>query len=131
MSLYQYEIGLTSGAMTNVENLVTGFPAPKSVFRPYSSYVTLGDGTVKGVGFPEAEWKWGFLKWNVFGTTYRDALSSIITIPSSFVYIKTRKNDSSDSYVTYYAIAVWPKEENRESERRIDFTILFKFLKVV
>lgn len=131
MSVYQFEIGTSLMSMTNVELLGTKMPAPKSKFIPYVKYVTLANGTVRGVGYPTAEWRWGFLRWDISTETYRDALRDLLPTPSTLVYIKTIINEVHDSYQTFSAIAVWPLEENKDTHRRLDFAIVFKHMQLV
>lgn len=125
MPMYSYEIGLTIEEMVNVESLVTGFPAPKSKFYPFSSYVTLANKTKRGRGNPIAEWRWGIIK-NFTSNGMRDSLKTYCTGSSSSVIIRTKTNESLDSQYLYYTcIMNWPEEEPRESFRRIDFVIRF------
>lgn len=131
MALYNFEIGLTLGTMVNVEVLATKLPAPKPAFAPFSAYVTLGNGLVRGIGFPTAEWRWGFLKWNAIGTTYRDILRNYIPTASKEVYIRTTTNENNDEYQIFKAIGVWPANEVSDTGRRLDFAITFKYLRVV
>ena len=119
-ALYDYEIGSTYGGMTNVEELTTPLPAPKSTFRPYSQLIRLGNGTARGGGWAVATWRFGFLS-----QAQRDQLRTFCTGASSSVYIKTRKNDSTDAYQVYTAVMIWPEEEEKQAGRRLDFVIQF------
>lgn len=120
MPIYSYEIGASYVGMTNLESLTTPLPAPKSTFRPYSQYIRLGDGTVRGSGWAEATWRWGFLT-----RAQRNQLRTFCTGASANVYIKTRKNDSSDAYQVYMAIMIWPEEEEKSLGKRIGLEIRF------
>ena len=118
---YQYEIGPTYAGMTNVEELATPLPPPRSTFKPYSQAVNLGNGRVRGNGWPVAEWRFGFLK-----QAQRDQLRAFCPGASACVYIKTRTNDSADSYQVYTATMVWPQSEERDADgRRLDFVVEF------
>jgi hypothetical protein len=56
----------------------------------------------------------------------RNALRAYCTGKSARVYIRTRKNDSSDAYVTYSAVMLWPDDEERFASRRLNFAIEFR-----
>ncbi len=123
MAQYNYEIGSTS-SLTNVESLTVPVPPPKSIYKPYSQMIGLGDGTVRGAGWPTAEWRWGYLT-----QAQRDQLRTFCTGASSNVYIRTRIMDTADSYAYFQAVMVWPIEsEERDASRRIDFAITFQKL---
>ena len=107
--------------MTNVEELSTPLPAPRSTFSPHSQYLRLGDGSVRGGGWATATWRWGFLT-----QAQRDQLRTFCTDASASVYIKPRKNDNSAAYQVYAATMIWPQEEEREtSGKRLDFVVEF------
>lgn len=121
MTLYSYEIGSTAST-TNLESLSTPITATKSTFHPYSVMLPLGDGTVRGAGWPTAEWRWGFLS-----QAQRDALRAFCSGASASVYIRTRINDTSDAYKYFTATIIWPIEsEERDAGRRLDFVIQFQ-----
>lgn len=102
-----------------------GLAAPKSTFRPYSQAQKLGDATIRGGGWPLAEWQWGFMR-----RANRDSLRAFCTGASRQVIIRTRQNDSADAYANYRAVMVWPEEEKRDAGRRIEFVVKFQALSV-
>jgi hypothetical protein len=120
MAIYSYEIGTTYGGMANLEDLTTPIPPPKSSFRPYSQYLSLGSGAVRGSGWPVAEWRWGYLS-----QAQRNQLRTFCTGASADIYVKTRKNDTSDAYQVYTAKMIWPEEEEKAHGKRLDFAIQF------
>jgi hypothetical protein len=121
-NLYSFEIGITLGGMVNVETLDGGkMPAPRATYKPYSELIHLGNGAVRGVGYPVIIWKWGILS-----RSARDALRVYCPSSSSLVYIKTQVIDSSDTYVTYQAWMIWPEEEDRDASRRVEFAVEFR-----
>ena len=120
MPIYSYQIGTTYGNLTNLESLTTPVDAPKSTFVPYSQYIQLGDGTVRGSGWATAEWRWGYMS-----QAQRNQLRTYCTGASASVYINTRKNDTSDAYQVYTATMIWPQEEEKELGKRIDLVIRF------
>ena len=127
MPSYNYEIGTADDNLVNVEALLTtfpGMPAPKSSYSEFSEKLELGDGSVKGVGWSEAEWRWGFLT-----QAQRDILRPYCTVASSTVYIRTRRNDNSDEYVYKTGVVIWPEgEEDKDAGRRLDFVLRFRKL---
>jgi len=129
---YDYRIGLTSGSMVLLENIVTSGSStpvsyPKSTFQPYSDEQPLVSGLVRGVGYPVATWIW-----SVMTQQERDAMRQYCPGKSASVYIKTKTMDSADSYHTYSAIMVWPtQDEERDSQRRLQLKIIFKTMVLI
>ena len=119
---HNYEIGTTYGGMENLADLTTAVPAPKSSFRDYSQYIDLGNSTVRGSGFSVAIWRWSTLPTRA----QRDQLKTFCSGASASVYIRTRKNDTTDAYEYYTATMVWPEVEDREWGWRRDFQIEFR-----
>jgi len=115
---------LASWTVTHMENVESlGLTPPKSTFKPWASTVDLGNGTARALGRPSAVWQWGFMS-----TANRNALRAYCTGKSARVYIRTRKNDSSDAYVTYSGVMLWPDDEERFANRRLNFAIEFRDL---
>lgn len=116
---YNYEIGI--GGTLNLQALTIPINYPKSTYHPYSQMLDIGDGTVRGGGWPTATWHWDFLP-----KAQRDALRQIITGASRSVNIRTKVMDS-DAYVYFTAVAIWPIEsEERDAGRRLNFDIQFR-----
>lgn len=121
-----YEIGTSTTTRVNVELLTSTslipFPPPRSTFQPYSQPVELGDATVRGAGYPVAEWHWDFLT-----TPQRDALRAFCTGASATVYVKTKTMETANTYGTFQAIMLWPPAEERiEKGDRSDFNLVFR-----
>lgn len=116
-----YEIGATYGGMTALSTLTEPVPDPKSNFIPYSRYVQLGNGEVRGLGWAEAVWRWSVMPTRA----QRDQLKTFVSGASAEVYIKTRKNESEDSYQVYTAVMIWPQEEEKQYSTRRNFEIRF------
>ena len=125
----EYEIGVSSGSMVNLANLVISGSAvpvspPKSTFIPYSSEQLLVSGLVRGVGYPVATWIWGAIS-----RPERDALRTFCPGKSANVYIRTKTMDSADTYNDFSAVMVWDTEnEQRDAQRRLEFKITFQTL---
>lgn len=107
--------------LVNVEALSTGATAPRSLHRAWEETRDTGDGLARGLGRPACTWNWGFIS-----RAQRDALRIYCTGKSARVYIRTRANDSTDGYVTYQAAMLWPDNEDRQTGRRLNFTLEFR-----
>lgn len=118
---------ITRVRLTNVESLTVAsgeaMKAPKGDFEPYSQPLNLGNGGVRGGGWPVASWKWG-----VMTRPQRNALRAYCTGASAAVYIKTTIKDSSDAYAIYSAAMIWPLPEERDATRRVGFEVKFRAL---
>ncbi len=112
----EFAIGSTLAGMQEIRDM--NIPAPQSTYRPYSTDIRLGDGSMRGMGFPVATWHWGFLS-----AVQRDLLKSFCVGQSALVYIRSIKDDLS--YADYQAVMVWPTEEERAAGRVLDFTLEF------
>ncbi len=108
-------------AAGNLQTL--GLTAPKSPFKPATMSIDLGNGTARNMGRPNTIWRWGFVT-----RAQRTILRAFCTGKSARVYICTMVNDSSDQYVTYDAVMLWPDEEQRDTGRRLNFEIQFRDL---
>lgn len=113
--------------MVNVESLTTPLNAPKSTFVEYSRVINLGDGSIRGMGWPTASWRFGFL-----ATSQRDQLRTFCALASNDVYIRTRKNDTGSAYQYYSCQLVWPiGQEDKDHGFRLDFVAEFRDLTLV
>lgn len=124
MANSDYKIGTTLLGIASLNQLSpTPIVDPKHVFQFYGSYEDLVDGQVRGVGSPVLEWRYGYVT-----RAQRDQFRTFCTGPSSTVFIRTRTNDSTDQFLIYQAIMIWPLEEDKRAGRRLDFTIRFRNL---
>jgi hypothetical protein len=133
MADFSYELGFTtSGSSTNLELMTVPVSPPKSTYHPYSKQLILGDGSVRGGGWPTATWSW-----DVITTTERDQLRLYCTGQSSTVKVRTRTMDTSDSYQTFTGTMIWPiDKEERDGpsmgvHTRKDFVLTFQNLVLV
>jgi hypothetical protein len=112
-----------TGANTiNLESLATPLDAPRSSFVDYSRVIPLGDGTLRGAGWPTGEWRWGYMS-----QAQRNQLRTFCTGASAAVYVRTRENDTSDAYQRYTATMVWPTDgEDKAHGKRLDFVVVFQ-----
>lgn len=121
---YSYGISSSSSQITLLGSLTTPVTPPKSIFRPFSLQIPLGDGTVRGAGWATAIWHW-----DVLSRAERDMLRTFCTGQSASVWIQTRTMDTADSYAVYSAVMVWPiVSEERDTGRRMRFDIEFRKL---
>ena len=101
---HEFEIGTTSETMTNLGSLTTPVTAPRSAYLPYSKTVRLGDGSARGLGFPQAQWTFPLIT-----LEERDQLKTFCTGASAAVYIRTKLND--DTYADFSSVMHCPEEE--------------------
>jgi len=118
----EFEIGTTEGGMTNIEDLTTPLPAPKSNYLPYARVVNKGNGGTRGVGSPVAQWIFGVLTLEQY-----NQLKTFCPDSSADVYIRTKLD--SDTYADFQAKLIWPNEpQDRWYAHRKSFTIIFRNL---
>lgn len=122
---HDYEIGTTGPGLTNLADLTPVVPEPKSNFLDNSQYITLGDGSVRGLGWLAAEWRWTFLT-----RAQRDELKTFCAGASATAYIRTRTNDTIDAYEYYSGTMIWPQRPEKSYSKRMDFVIRFINLEV-
>lgn len=126
-SLYNYQIGSTSST-TNVEELTTPLPAPRSAYNEFSQRVELVSGGVRGGGWLVVTWTFDFLS-----SAQLAQLRTFCTGKSATVYIRTL--NESDPYPTYEYLTgtmVWPdgplqKREGKYQNIVIEFRGLETF----
>lgn len=110
-----------SSGLQNVE--VDGsYPPPRWSFKPYSQQITMGDGTVRGSGWPTAEWTW-----DIISAAQRAWLRVFIPGQSADLYIRTRTPDSPGTGLVFRCVGIWPIEsEELDFKRSVKFTIAFQ-----
>ena len=99
-----YRIGSTIGTMATLVSL--GIQEPQIVPVHYAEYIPLGDGSMRGAGWLQCEWRWGTLdKWEV------TQLRTLCPEPdaSASVAIKTVK--SGGGMENYNCTLIWPQIE--------------------
>jgi len=121
MPRYSFEIGTTQVGMVNLENLTTPVIPPDWNYSEFSDEIQLPNGRVRGVGYPTAEWRWGYLE-----KAERLMLRTFCVGKSAEVYIKTPINDLT--YKIFTAVVVWPAGEDPSCEIFLDFTLEFRHL---
>lgn len=113
----KYRIGTTTGNKVTLDTLVGLEPQP--AFAHYADYVALGDGTIRGVGWLEAEWRWKLI--------HRDdvaALRAYCAGVTGDVYITTV--DTDGVFTGYSAVMVWPQQpEPLHGDYLDDFAVRF------
>ncbi len=119
---YEFAVGTTVGGMVNVESL--GCPAPRPGYEAFSSMLTLGDGSVRGVGYPRASWTFDFLS-----GAQRAALKAFCPGASAKVYVRTM--DAGRSYHTWEAVMVWNAQEENDSGICLDLRVDFRLISEV
>lgn len=126
-----FQIGTTLGGIEPLEDIFTPDPGdvfdPDWSFSPFAGSVELSDGTVKGVGFPIAKWRFNHLT-----EVNRAELRELCPGLSAVVYIETATNES-DLYGTvfkqYQAVMRWtPEDEDKAADRTLGFIVTFTHL---
>jgi hypothetical protein len=115
---YEYKIGTTQGGMVTLASL--GIPAPQNSFTPSSTERVRGDGAIIGQGWAEDEWHWGFLT-----QSQRTALRTYIPGRGAHIFIRDLKDDGV-TWKDFEVEAEWPKQEDRQTGRRVSFTLKFR-----
>lgn len=124
---YEYSIATAADGVDELELLSSlGVAWPASDPVPYSVELPLGDGGVRGLGWPETRWHWGFVtaaQWN--------ALRAFCPGKSADVVIRTYDVDDKQTWSNYAAKMIWPTGGVFTTGRMIDFTILFQALVLI
>jgi hypothetical protein len=115
MASYEYKVGTSADSMVLLSTL--GVPAPHHNFVPYSTERVLGDGSTKGLGWPEDEWYWGFLK-----QAQRDALRAYVPDRGAHIFVRTLVDDGL-TWTDFECEAEWMKQEDRVAGRRMGFSL--------
>ncbi|HSW62705.1 MAG TPA: hypothetical protein VLH56_05260 [Dissulfurispiraceae bacterium] len=121
MTITTFQIATLAGALTDLGELATPVIEPRSTYQPYAVSHDLGNGMVRGSGYPVATWTWDFIS-----AAERTMLRTYCTGRSSRVQIATK--DDSLAYKAYTAVMVWPEIEEHFAGRRLNFTIEFHTL---
>ena len=111
-----YEIGTTLVGMVTLASL--NIPDPESQFIEYAASTRLGDGRVRGMGYPQTTWHYGFLK-----NTWYDILRAYCTGASANIFIATM--DNNQDWVRYTAVIAIPDRFIVRATRYIDVTLNF------
>lgn len=116
------KIGTAAGGVGGAVNLKSlGLPSPLMDYQEFSVDIPLPDGSVRGAGWPLAEWHFGYLTADQYS-----ALAAYKTGKSTPVTMRTRV--TGNTYDTFFANMIWPERERWESNCVIDFTIRFTAL---
>ena len=115
---YEYKIGTSQATLTLLSDL--GIPAPNHNFVPYSTERVLGNGATRGLGWPEDEWYWGFLK-----ADWRATLKDYVPGRGAHIFVRTLKDDGL-TWKDFECEAEWMRQEDRQNGRRISFTLKLK-----
>jgi len=118
MSMPVYRIGTTSGNMASLESL--GVPIPKAAPVDYAGYITLGDGSSRGIGWLCCEWRWAHL-----------TLTQLAVIQAYFptVYIQTLTEDGT--YDVFTGTMVLPPKKAPKVNFMLDYAVEFRGMAAV
>lgn len=122
-----FKIGSTLLGLQDLEDIfyLDGPGEPDWSYQPFSKAVVLGNGQVKGQGFPVAKWRW-----NGMSALNREILKAFVGSDlSATVYIETATNETSGGVVVFdqfQAIMRWPAvEEDFQINRVLAFVLIF------
>lgn len=100
---------------------------PDWTFKQYATASKLGDGKLKGQGFPIAVWRW-----NHMTNANREVFRTFCLDLSATVYIHTPTNESSAGdliWKTFQAMMNWtPEDEDKQVDQTIGFILTFTHL---
>lgn len=121
MSAYEYKIGSTLGGIQLLNALNPPVIWPRHDFTPYAEQRVLGNGKMRAVGLPKANWYWDFIyaaQWDVL-YAYRTGVTTSLFI---------RTKDENDDWKTYAADMVWPINLQWVVTRGLKFQLSFRNL---
>lgn len=116
-----YEIGTTLGGIALLSSLSPKVTDPESNFSDYQNTVTLGNGVIRGMGYPSATWHYGFLQ-----SAEYDKLKTFCGGISAEMYIATVNNDGD--FKRYLGVMIMPTTFVIRNGRYMDVTINFTHL---
>ena len=115
---YQYKIGATEETLELLP--AAGIrAAPQAGYRPYAFTIQLGDGTLRGQGYPIVTWHWAFVT-----VAERDVFVDMLDAGalSGPAFIRTRLPDNT--WATFECIVNMPTgEENLSVGKIINFDV--------
>jgi hypothetical protein len=122
--VYEYSIATAAAGVGGLATLSSlGVFNPASDPLPYSVELTLGDGSVRGLGWATTRWHWGFVtlaQWNT--------LRAYCPGKSADVVIRTYSVDDKQTWTNYSAKMIWPTGGMFTAQKVIDFTLQFQAL---
>jgi len=117
-----FAIDTTEVGLTNIEQLTTPLPEPKSAFLPYARTISLGSGGTRGIGNPVAVWTFPILS-----IAQYNQLKTFCPNASADIFIVTKIDD--DTYATFSGMMIWPNEpQDRWYGERKNFSVQFRQL---
>jgi len=128
MTTTLFKIATSTASYTPLKTLLPTAKEPDWSYSPYSREDVLGDGSVRGSGYPIAEWHFGYLTLAEY-----NALKAYCSGKSASVYMVTRTNGATSTlgYGTYGAVMIWPTNVRFQNMKAIDVTVNFTHLEVV
>lgn len=113
-----YKIGTSLGGMSTLASL--SITDPQALPVHYAEQVILGDGTARGLGWKQCEWRWARLYLAEVNVLQAYCPSS----SASPIYIKTLNRGGG--FQAYSATMIWPQVEPAgQSDCYFDFVIRF------
>lgn len=117
-----FQIGSTLEGLTDIQDLTTPLPLPRSSYLAYARVNDKGNGGTRGVGSPRASWKFDVLSIEEY-----NQLKSFCPDSSADVFIETKLDD--DTYEIFQGKMIWPNDpQDRWFGERKNFTVIFRNL---
>jgi len=122
-SPYEFAIGSDAGSIEYLFDIP--IIPPKQTYQPFSKYLQLGDGIVRGMGRAVIEWYWAYL-------TSAEAAALRALCPNGSAEVYVRSVDDSLTWHTYRSIMLWPPEApDIDNDYRMKVPIKFMVIEVI
>ena len=118
MSMPVYRIGAAAVSMVSLESI--GVPLPKASPVDYAEYITLGDGSNRGVGWLCCEWRFAHL-----------TLTQLATLQTYIGNIYVQTLTESGVYLNYTAFMVLPPRKPPKVDFVMDYAVEFRMMVAV
>ena len=124
MAIADFEIGLTQGALANVEGLNPPLLHPRATPPLPSMSIPLASAAVRGAGWLTFTWSWDFLQQDQY-----NLLRTYCPNRSATLFVAT-KDDEGD-YKDYEVEMIWPEGPERSQNTYLGFTLKFNVLEAL
>lgn len=101
---------------------------PDWSFQAYSTNIRLGNGLLKGMGYPVIRWRWRAMS-DANREILKEFVGSNLSAP---IYIRSATNETNEgaiTFATYYGVMNWPaQDEDFQADKILDLVIIFTHL---
>ena len=124
MTIADFEIGITQGALANVEGLTPPLLHPRATPPLPSMSIPLASAKVRGAGWLTFTWTWDFLEQAEY-----NLLRTYCPNRSATLFVATK--DEEGDYSDYEVEMVWPERPERSQNTYLSFTLKFNVLEAL